>query len=550
MRTNVLKRDWDVTKISDFCEGGSILLTLNLPKDDGRGAAEQPVVNSTSTTNESSEPMEIDHGAGTHVANSLSAPSHKTPKEAMNMVLSSNFDQGSKECLQTILKMVDNLLSRNDVKFRSIRTTNKTIEKKITSKKGGLDLLFTLGFEYDSRQVRFDFDNSNNVSDMDTEKNEMLVLRPENEDRGLLVEVRGQLSEILMKELDAEKIPSMPSVKPIPTASASNEKNHVAFDPFRSHSYNVQAAAAGAPNPNSVIPDGSSGKSSTERKLEILQQKQQKLEQSIQSLGDRGIMAFLPGETGSIVALNSPGDSILDSKGDSSLLAGLAKNKMDERKKRDEGGFQTKSMRDLEKMKKAKVYSHAQLKIYFPDGARIEAKFLPNETIQSVKDIVVSAFSQEYSMISQFDLYVSPPRRILGNKETLKSEGLVPAAKMHVSWKNGPMQGSPGFYLHPRFFQSVSTAKVGTSAFPDSVGLEDTKSNQKRGKQTMQGGGADDKISKEEELMQRMLGKRKGLGLGFGKKNGSSAESGSKGGTGKPESGSKGGTGKPKWFKG
>eukprot|EP00979_Chaetoceros_neogracilis_P005930 scaffold1152_cov237-Chaetoceros_neogracile.AAC.1 len=466
MRTNVLKRDWDITKISDFCDGGSILLTLNLPKDDGREAvvAEQPVASSTTISNDSPEPMDIDNG--TIMLNP------KTPKEAMTVILISNFDQESKECLLTIIKMVDNLLSKSDAKFRSIRISNKSIEKKITSKIGGLDLLLALGFEYDSsRKVRFDFDNSNNIADMDTEQSEMLVLRPENEDRELLVEARGQLCEVLTKELNAENIPSVPSAKSNPTVSTGNEVKNTSFDPFRSQSYNIQAAAAGAPNSSSMTPDGSSGKSTTERKLEILQQKQQKLEQSIQSLGDRGITAFLPGDTGSIVVLNSPGDIMLDSKGDSSLLAGLAKKKMDERKQLEEGGFRTKSMR------------------------------------------------------------------------------LVPAAKVHVSWKSGPMQGSPGFYLQPRFFQSSTSTKIGTTAFPDSIGLEDTHNVQKNGMQSVQGG-ADDKVSKEEELIQRMLGKRKGLGLGFGKKKGLSVESGSEDITDKPESKNKGSASKPKWFKG
>ena len=189
---------------------------------------------------------------------------------------------------------------------------------------------------------------------------------------------------------------------------------------------------------------------------------------------------------------------------------------------------------ELEKMQKAKVYSYAQIRISFPDGARIEAKFLPNETIQSVKDLVLSTFLPEYST-SQFDVYIAPPRRILDTNKTLKSEGLVPAAKVHVSWKSCPMQGSPGFYIQPRFFQSMSIAS-GTSAFPGSVGLNDTENSQTRGKTLSQEGSG---MSKEEELMQRMLGKRKGLGFGLGKKKESSATNESKGPTGKP-----------KWFKG
>lgn len=529
MRTNVLKRDWEITKLSDFCDGGSILLTLNLPKD------EPATDTGAAASNDSSEPMDIDvGGSGGTASTSLTAStfSLKTPKEAMRIILKSNFDLESKECLQTILKMVDNLLSKSDAKFRSIRITNKTVEKKITDRKGGIDLLFALGFEYDSSsKAAFDFDNSNNVP----QQSETIVLRPENEDNDLLVNARGHLSEILMKELNDEKVPSMPRVKAIAVHSAAgNEKKSAPFDPFRSQSYNIQAAAAGAPNPNSINPDGSTGKSTTERKLEILQQKQERLEQSIQSLGDRGIVAFLPLETGTIVTLNSPGDDIRDGRGDSALVAGLAKTKMDERKKREEGGFQTKSMRELEKMQKAKVYSYAQVRISFPDGARIESKFLPNETIQSIKDVVSSTFLPEY-MTSEFDVYIAPPRRILDTNKTLKSEGLVPAAKVHVSWKSCPMQGSPGFYIQPRFFQSMSIASA-TSAFPGSVGLNDTENSKSTGKTLPQEGSG---ISKEEELMQRMLGKRKGLGFGLGKKKEASATNESKGTTGKP-----------KWFKG
>ena len=121
--------------------------------------------------------------------------------------------------------------------------------------------------------------------------------------------------------------------------------NQTAFDPFKSQSFNLQAAAAGAPTPDSIAPDG--GKSSTERKLEILKQKERKLEESIQTLTDREINAFLPCETGPIVTVNSPGDTILDAKSDATLLAAAAKRKMEERKKQDEGGFTTKAMRKL-----------------------------------------------------------------------------------------------------------------------------------------------------------------------------------------------------------
>ena len=74
----------------------------------------------------------------------------------------------------------------------------------------------------------------------------------------------------------------------------------------------------------------------------------QKLEQSIQTLDDRCITAFLPGETGPIVSLRSPGGlDIGEGKSDSAIIASQMMKKMEERKKKEEGGFTTKSMRTL-----------------------------------------------------------------------------------------------------------------------------------------------------------------------------------------------------------
>ncbi len=190
-------------------------------------------------------------------------------------------------------------------------------------------------------------------------------------------------------------------------------------------------------------------------------------------------------------------------------------------------------------MKNAKVYSHAQLKICFPDGSWIEAKFLPNENIGVVKNVVFSTFCPEHATSFQFDLYIAPPRRILADRRSLKEEGLVPAAKIHVSWKNGagPLPNSPpGSYLQRQLYQNAAISS-GSGEFPSSVAVLDSankKEKSSKGKEK-----SDGKATKEDELMQRMLGKRKGLlGSGVGKNVGSGNDGGKK----LP--------GKPKWFKG
>ena len=86
-------------------------------------------------------------------------------------------------------------------------------------------------------------------------------------------------------------------------------------------------------------------------------------------------------------------------------------------------------MRDLERLKKQKVYSHSLLAISFPDGCVCKGQFLPGETVEKV---MISIQQDLLSVPLEFELYVTPPRTKLLPKQTLQELGLVPAAKVHV----------------------------------------------------------------------------------------------------------------------
>lgn len=134
---------------------------------------------------------------------------------------------------------------------------------------------------------------------------------------------------------------------------------------------------------------------------------------------------------------------------------------------------------------------------------------------------------------------MAPPRRLLDDMKTLDEEELVPAAKIHVSWKGGASQmvgGAAGSYLRDELFSEGAS----TAAFPNAkpiVNEQKASSSNPQGKDStgFGGGGAQ---SKEELLMQRMLGKKVGL-LGGRKTSGDNNDE---------ESEKK--NGKPKWFKG
>ena len=210
---------------------------------------------------------------------------------------------------------------------------------------------------------------------------------------------------------------------------------------------------------------------------------------------------------------------------DGSILAKQFQQREQDRRKRDEQGFTTRAMRDLEKLKKQKVYSHAQIRVQFSDGSALEAKFLPKEPISVIKAVVKDSLILPSL---DFDLYVAPPRRKLSEMSTLEEEGLVPAAKIFLSWKVdcAPDKGSPvGSFLKPELFRSG-----GEPVYPSAKSVvPDERGNQTAEKSRV----VDDGVSKpnrEEELLRRMLGKG---GLG-----------------GKPKTGKPNESGKPKWFNG
>ena len=199
-------------------------------------------------------------------------------------------------------------------------------------------------------------------------------------------------------------------------------------------------------------------------------------------------------------------------------------------------------------MKKAKVYTHATLRVGFADGCWITAKFLPSETVEAVRTVLrEECFREDVAGTLDFDLYVAPPRRKLDVSKRLDAEGLVPAARVHVSWKVGgapPAQAKgqlPGSsYLREELFRNDGGVGGTAAAFPNAQKLVDDDANAKKegGKKRPAGNGAGSAAasaeSREEALMARMLGKKPGL-LG-GRSGGDASKKKSSGG-------------KPKWFK-
>jgi hypothetical protein len=338
---------------------------------------------------------------------------------------------------------------------------------------------------------------------------ECLVLSEEKECTPHLVKARRLLMTKAIEELNM-KADELPKYKPPPRAtkakraesdggSSSGSVSDPNFDPYKVHRYDAKSAAAG----QNLGPDGDYV-SPTEQQLQALRSAQKVLENSFHKpIVDREIVASLP-NANPVIPISSDGsasDANIAGPSDGSLLAMQFQKREHDRRHREEQGFTTKAMRDLEKLKKQKVYSHVQLRIQFPDGSALEAKFLPKETIEVVKGIVKESFL----VPMDFDLYLAPPRRKLNDSSTLEEEGLVPAAKVFLSWKvdSAPVKGAPiGTFLKPELFR-----EGGAPAYPLAKPVAFDDSQNRIAKKNKSAEDNDKKPNREEELLRKMLGK-------------------------------------------
>lgn len=437
-------------------------------------------------------------------------------EEAIGLIFENNFDTESKACLITLMKIIDNILQKpNDPKVRTIRLQNAAFSNKVGSRKGGIEFLLACGFERTRAPPPL-------LATADTGE-EQLLLNDDTQSR--LVTARRLLMTRAIQDLcmKAEELPEYRQPPVISLVDSTSQSSITAsateFNPYVGHRFDAKSMAVGAnlgPDPNY--------KSKTDAELRKLLEKQAKLEAQRQKLNPEWC-AFRPDEPVVIAVASSATASSSQAEGpsDSSLLAERMKKQQQERMQREQGGFTTKAMRDLEKLKKQKVYSHVTLTVQFPDGYKLVGKFVPSDKIRSVQQ---SLQQDCLTVQDEFDLYVTPPRRLLSPTQSLKQEDLVPAAKVFVSWKQTPPSAP---YLKPILFQGVQPV-----SFPDAKPIVADSQNDKNTKPSSNEGTAKSNKSatdRENDLLRKMMGGAKSA-LGGGSKKDSSST-----------------TKKPKWFK-
>ncbi|KAK1939426.1 Tether containing UBX domain for GLUT4 [Phytophthora citrophthora] len=326
--------------------------------------------------------------------------------DALQLLRNSNFDAVSRAAVMTLMKIVTNILSDlGNEKVRSIRLTNAAFHRSVGGAKGGLDFLRAVGFAV--------------VSETQT-----LVLKPSPSDKSVLEEGFRLLN------VEADDLNISVDTRPV----VREKKEDPNFDVFKTQITRVQMQPRGP--------------STTEVLVGALKSKQDQLIGHEKPPRDTTIS--LEGKRGSVRPVDTFVENELSERSDAQLLISSLKARREEMEKTKHvhQNFRTQAMRELDELKRKKVFQSALIRVQFPDRAVLQASFHPNETIQDVMDHVTECLADQYQT-SKFHLYVTPPMQKLAAMKTLAELNLLPAALMYLSWSVTPQteMANAGFYF-------------------------------------------------------------------------------------------------------
>ncbi|CAI5727246.1 unnamed protein product [Hyaloperonospora brassicae] len=405
-----------------------------------------------------------DHGMNGTVAEEKAVGDSRTnvsSYDALQMLRNNSFDAVSRSAVTTLMAIVTNILSdpgryalrsldlfgsfvkcmlilsmQRTTKVRSMRLSNATFHRSVGQVKGGIEFLISIGFKV-------------------VPETQMLVLSADALDEGLMKEGLRLLSI----EADDLHIPleARPAIR--------EKKADLSFDVFKPQITRVQMQPRGP--------------STTEVLVDALKSKQEQLVGHEKP--PRSTTIAFDGKRSS-----GRMDSVVEDseRSDAQLLISSLKARREKMEKTK--NFRTQAMRDLDELKRKRVFQTTLIRVQFPDRAVMQATFHPSETIQDVMDHVVECLDGQFQA-SKFYLYVTPPTQKLVASKTLLELNLVPAALTYLSWIGASPTSevpSAGFYFrsdllaegHDESRDSVSPLQQ--AVYPKPVHLDDARTTQ------------------------------------------------------------------------
>lgn len=476
-------------------------------------------------------------------------------EEALSVVLSRNFDAMTKSCFLTCIKLLDNFIQTpTNPLFWCINLSNPAIQNKILNAKGGLQVLLCCGFIQEtslgSNRLVLPLLAVNDNDDEEARRNNILQR---------CITARRLLSTRCVQDLRlrSEELPKYrPPPPQVPLASLPTSEQTLStttvtpqpgfFNPYLPQRFDALSAAVG----HNLGPDDNY-QSKTEAEVQRLERQRHQLQAQTKQKGPihRHWQATRPGQTTTIPITDQNtttstgtfgGTGGVGGLSDMSLLAAKAMMQSHNNKEQQQQGFTTSAMRKLQKLQHAKVYDYTVLKFTFPNGETLQGYFYPDETIESVQQVVATECLVDAT--ARFQLgNVAPPRSVLSDTTiTLEEAQLVPAAKVTIRWKHNQHTSDirPELFLHSTTNTGTTgTTAAATMAFPTGNSVvaslqSGTAATATTATTTMTTTNSTEQTAadREEALMRRMMGGKKPLGSGNG------------------SGGSKPSTATPKWF--
>ena len=411
-----------VRYLSTVVEGGSGLASKTLYQlglTPGTAAAltcEDRVVVAAAAPSPTSTPPQQQHAATT-----------TTPTSAFPSALRAElWDEDARVCVGTLMRIYANIATKpGDDRVRRLRLTNPAFLTRIKSSRSAIDFLLSTGFREETEMsepvlvLRNDtLETTERAFAVLTDLADALALPPA--DRTF---VDWPSARAVWRQLQSAPKPPVPV--PPPT---------VAFDPF-------QTLVVGAPQVPKM------DMSSTERRVADLKAKRDAaLAASLATIeATRDLVAFTAtaefnprkftsssgGGGGGVAA--APAVASTSTGEDRAEVAALAAHqRVVHDKMRKAESFQTKAMRDLDKLSKSRVYARTLLRVMMPDRTVLQGFFSPAETVEDVARVVGQACAPQVPAAG-VSLSLVPPTERLARESTLADAGLQPAATLQAT---------------------------------------------------------------------------------------------------------------------
>lgn len=283
------------------------------------------------------------------------------------------FDEADVQSSLTALELVCKLLSNivkypTDDKYRRVRKENPKIYQQLTRWNAGMALLIECGFK-DDGDVLWYLDEK--VSDGSVQR--------------ALADVQGFITSIQ---------------KPSVTTTSPSIIRPKEYEELKMHSSTMEM----------------------QQRLDALR-REMSAAMGAPHIENRGLCAFSVNNVPPILP-SSEGTTTTTEN----IVAAAAAEQERERKKREQ--FQTKAMREEERLRKLKVYKETIIRVKFSDGNILQGIFHPLETVGTIMNVIQASLDEAMPALKSPILFTTPPKIVYDCEKTLQDSELVPAATL------------------------------------------------------------------------------------------------------------------------